>query len=95
MRVILAAFLALFLASCASTTPEPRVVTQPVNIAVARPCNPDLGPRPALLTKEQIKAALLAAPTTDDKVKIMAEQLAIWVGWGPKVEAGLAGCAAP
>ncbi len=93
MRKIILAALCLPLAACA--TPETKIDTVPVDVAVPVPCKPDLGARPALLTKEQIKAALDAAPVHDDKVKIITEQLLLYLGWTAKVEAGLKGCEGP
>ena len=93
MRKIILAALCLPLMSCAPS--EPKIVTQIVEVAVPVPCKPDLGGRPALLTKEQIKAALEVAPVHDDKVKIITEQLLLYLGWTPKVEAGLKGCEGP
>ena len=86
------AIICLCFALAACATPEPRVVTKEVKVAVPTPCKPDLGPRPALMTKDQIKTALAAAPTLDDKTKIITEQLLLYIGWTPVVEAGLKGC---
>lgn len=93
MRALLIAFLCMLLAAC--QTPEPSIVTQTVEVAVPVPCKPNLGQRPALMAKEQIKAALATTPTFDDRMKIIAEQLAMYVGWTPVVEAGLKGCEGP
>lgn len=73
-------------------TPEPKIVTQTVKVAVPTPCTPNLGMRPALMTKDQIKAALDAAPGLDDRVKILTTQVLLYVGWVPVLEAGLNGC---
>lgn len=83
--------LCLCLAAC-GTPPEPVVVTKEVKVAVPTPCKPTIGQRPALLTKDQIKAALAAAPLFDDKMKIVTEQLLLYIGWAPVVEAALKGC---
>jgi hypothetical protein len=91
MRFFALAFL-LMLASC-GTPPEPVIQTKIVEKAVPVPCKkPDLGPRPLLQGKDEIAKALAAAPTFDDRLKIVTEQLLLYVGWTPKVEAGLDGC---
>lgn len=82
--------LCIVLMSC--STPEPRIVTQVVKVAVPVACKPELGARPDLMTKDQVKAAVTSAPTLDDKVKIVTEQLLLYIGWTPVVEAGLKGC---
>lgn len=89
MRLLALAFL-FVLASCA--TPEPKIETKPVNIAVPVKCGVELGERPMLQTKEVIAKALAAAPTFDDRLKIVSEQLLLYMGWTPKVEGALSGC---
>ena len=90
MKYIRALCLCFAVSACAA--PDPRIVTKEVKVAVPTPCKPDIGPRPALLTKDQIKDALAKAPTLDDKTKIITEQLLLYIGWTPRVEAGLSGC---
>ena len=91
MRALTLASL-LLLASC-GTPPEPKIVTQEVKVAVPTPCHPDnLGERPMLQTKDAVAKALAAAPTFDDRLKIVTEQLLLYMGWTPKVEAALSGC---
>lgn len=72
--------------------PEPQIVIKTADIAVSKPCKPTLGPRPALKTKNEIRDALIAAPNIDDKIHILTEQLLLYVGWVPVLEAGLDGC---
>lgn len=79
------------LATCGHT-PDAKVETQVVEKAVPVPCNPPLPPRPALMTKDQIKAALAVAPTFDDRAKIVATQLLLYMGWLPTIEGALQGC---
>lgn len=84
---------AIFLAGCTTPpSPEPVIITKEVKVAVTVPCKPTLPARPNLMTKEQIKGALAVAPSLDDKVKIMTEQLLLYVGWMPIVEGALTGC---
>lgn len=90
-RITALMIMALALSSC-GTPPEPVVITKEVKVAVPVPCKPDLGPRPALKTYDEIKAALSAAQNFDEKTKLITEQLLLYVGWVPKIEAGLAGC---
>jgi hypothetical protein len=89
--VIAASAVALFLLYGCST-PEPKIVTQIVKEAVPTPCNPKLDPRPALMTKDQIRTSLAAAPNIDDRVKILTTQVLLYLGWVPELEAGLNGC---
>lgn len=88
-RIVILA-LCFALASCAAR--EPQIVTKEVKVAVPTPCNPDLGSRPALMTKEQIKHDLDESPTLDDRVKTVTEQLLLYIGWVPVLEAALNGC---
>lgn len=74
------------------TARDPQIITKEVKVAVPTPCTPELGQRPKLMTFDEIKAALAAAPNSDAKTKIITEQLLLYVGWMPKVEAGLKGC---
>lgn len=78
------------LAAC--STPEPQIITKEVHIAVPTPCDPTLPARPALMDKDQVKAALATAPAFDDRVKILSSQLLLYMGWTPIVEAALNGC---
>lgn len=71
---------------------DAKVETQIVEKAVPVPCNPPLPPRPALMTKAEIKAALAAAPTLDDRAKIITTQLLLYLGWTPTIEGALQGC---
>lgn len=88
-----AIILFIALAGCATPAPpEPIVITKEVKVAVAVPCKPTLPARPNLMTKEQIKAVIAVAQSLDDKVKIVTEQLLLYVGWVPVVEAALDGC---
>lgn len=80
------------LAGC-GTPPEPVIKTVTVEKAVPIACSPTLPPRPRLLTKDQVKVAIQGAATLDDRVKIISEQLLLYLGWAPVVEAALAGCA--
>lgn len=74
------------------STPDPVVVTKEVKIAVPTPCNPKLPDRPALMTKDQLKGSLAAAPNLDERVKILTTQVLLYIGWVPEIEAGLNGC---
>lgn len=89
--IILVTAVAVALAGCPAP-PDPQVVTREVKVAVPVPCKPNLGARPALKTYDEIKAALAAAPNFDEKTKLITEQLLLYIGWVPKLEAGLAGC---
>lgn len=89
MRVL---FLIVFCSTLFGCGALPRIVTENVKVAVPTPCNPDLGPRPDLMTKEQIREAIDETPTLDDRVKIVTEQLLHYIGWLPVVEAALSGC---
>ena len=90
MKKLLPLSVCALLAAC--TTPEPQIITKEVKIAVPTPCSPDTGPRPALMTKDQVKTALAASPAFDDRVKILSNQLLLYMGWTPIVEAALSGC---
>ena len=89
-NAILLVFVAVWLFGCAA--PEPKIVTETVKVAVPTPCDPKLAPRPDLMTRDQIKAALAAAPSFDDRVKILTTQVLLYVGWVPEVVAALNGC---
>lgn len=91
MKQIFVLAILFALASCAH--PEPVIVTKEVNVAVPVHCTPQVGTRPMLQDKDTIAKALAAAPTFDDRLKIVTEQLLLYAGWTPKVEAALAGCA--
>ena len=88
VAVVLAA--GLYLVGCAA--PEPKIVKQEVRIEVPVVCAPQLPPRPQLMTKDDLKAAMDGAATFDDRVKILAAQVLLYVGWVPVVEAALDGC---
>jgi len=88
-RAVLAVL--LILTGC-GTPPEPKIVTQTVKVEVPVPCKPDLGQRPALMTKDQINAALVAAPNFDERVRLLTDQLLLYMGWMPQVEAAVKGC---
>lgn len=92
MKKILIIAPALLLAAC-SLPQEPKIVTVTVEKAVPVPCTVKLGDRPDLQTKDAITKALAAAPDFDDRLKIVTEQLLLYMGWTPKVEAALVGCA--
>lgn len=86
----------LLLAGCADQLGhEPEVKTSIVEKAVAVPCDPKLPERPALLTKDQILAQTAAIPKMGDRAKLVLDQLLLYIGWVPVLEAGLAGCAHP
>ncbi len=87
---MLAVALSVILLGC--TTPEPRIITKEVKVAVPVPCKPNLGPRPGLLTKDQIRDALEKAQSLDEKVRILTTQALLYIGWVPVVESALAGC---
>lgn len=89
--LLIVLFTAPMLLGCAGKSPE-RIVTQEVKVLVPVPCRPDLGERPAVKTKEQITAALDAAQSFDDRVKIVAEQLALYIGWASRLEGAIKGC---
>lgn len=93
-RIILVLFFALVvlpITGC-GTPREPQIVTKEVKVAVAIPCKPTLPPRPDLKSYDQIKAATIAAPNLDEKVKVITDQLLLYIGWVPVIEAGLKGC---
>ena len=75
-----------------TTPPEPGIITKTANVAVPTPCKPDLGPRPELMTKDQLKSAVAAASNFDDRVKVLTAQVLLYIGWVPVIEAGLKGC---
>ena len=83
--------LCAILAACAKP-PEPVIQTVTVEKAVPVPCPVKLGDRPDLQNKDVLAKALVAAPSFDDRMKIVTEQLLLYMGWTPKVEAALAGC---
>lgn len=89
--LMLATLLLVGLYGCA-TPPEPKIVTQIVKEAVPTPCSPKMAPRPALMDKPGLKAALAATTNFDDKIKILTSQVLLYMGWLPQVEAGLKGC---
>ena len=92
-RALTAIILAAFLGGCPGPqTPEPEIKVDVAKVAVTVPCKPTLPARPTLMTKEQIKGALAITPTLDDKVKIVTEQLLLYMGWTPIVEGALEGC---
>ena len=92
--VLILLFTAPMLAGC-GTPQEPKIITKTVNVEVAVPCidKAKLPARPALMTLEQIRAALAAAPLFDDRMKIIVAQLRLYSGWTPVIEGALAGCA--
>lgn len=76
-----------------TTKPAPEIQIREVKVAVPVLCTkPNIGPRPNLMTKEQLRIAKAAITNFDDKIKLVAEQLLLYMGWTPKVEAGLQGC---
>lgn len=86
----------LFIASIVlvgCTTPQdPVIKTVTVEKAVPVKCTVTLGDRPDLQTRDVLAKALAAAPSFDDRMKIVTEQLLLYMGWTPKVEAALSGC---
>lgn len=92
-KLIAIALCALTLTACAAR-PDAKVEVHEVKVAVPVPCPVKLGDRPELRSKEQIASDLAAAPTFDDRIKILSEQLLLYIGWVPKVEGALAGCVA-
>lgn len=91
---LLAVFVAVAVHGCApAPAPEPVVTIQKADIAVAQGCNPVLPPRPDLMTKQQVLAAIAGAVTFDDKMKIVTRELVAYIGWVPVIEGGLKGCA--
>jgi len=90
MRTIIVAALILLLTACGTT--RERIVIQEVKVSVPVPCDPTLPQRPALMTKEKVRAAMAAALNLDDRIKIVTEQLLLHIGWVPVIEGGLRGC---
>lgn len=87
----------LLLAGCAhrDQNAAPEVKTQIVNVAVPQPCRTDEHKqRPVLMTTDQIRAALAAAPNVDSKAQIVMSQLVLYMGWLPVVESAIDGCSA-
>lgn len=92
MRKIAALAFALFLAGC--QTPEPKIVTKDVNVAVPVNCNPKITlPASHIMTRNELSAALAKAPNVTEKARIVSDQLLLWMGYGPQLEAGIKACA--
>ena len=91
MKRAIAIITLIMLAGCAAP-PEPQIITKTVNVAVPTPCHPDLGPRPELMTKDQLKSAVAAAASFGDRIKVLTSQVLLYIGWVPVVEAGIKGC---
>lgn len=86
--------LALSLALAACQTAEPRIVTRDVNIAVPIRCAPHIAPPPAhIMTPAELAAALARAPNVTERARIVSDQLLLWLGYDPQLEAGLQACA--
>lgn len=95
MRIVFLAAIFL-LTGCASAPPAPEIQTKDVHVGVAQPCKVDTkDQRPSLMTLPQVRAALAAAPSVDDKAKIVTTQLLAYMGWLPVVEAAMQGCQMP
>lgn len=63
-----AAVLCITLAACATTKPEPQIVTKEVQIPVMVKCHPDIGPEPDYPDTD---AKLKAAPDLFSKVQLL------------------------
>lgn len=92
MRLVIAVAL-LALAGCGAVSQD-KIVTQEVKVAVPVPCRPVLPPRPKLLSKQELATAVTAAPNFDERVRLISDQLLLYMGWVPVIEAGLSGCGA-
>lgn len=65
---IAAAILSITLAACATTKPEPQIVTKEVQVPVMVKCHPDIGPEPDYPDTD---ARLKAAPDLFSKVQLL------------------------
>ena len=90
---IVAGFL---LAGCVTPppSPPPKIETQKVDVAVPVRCSVTV-PKPAepvARSKDDLWKMLQAAPNVTERARIVSDQLLIWLGYGPKLEAALQGC---
>ncbi len=94
LRAALAAGSMLALISCATTpAPEPRIVTQTVNVPVRAPC-PDPADVPTLPRRiAEEHPAMPADP--NEQARILAAKVIELFGYGVRADALLRACAAP
>ena len=90
MRRIAALFTALSLAGCATTTPDPRIVTQIVNVPVPIACvpNPPVAKPDFADTDAKLKAAV--NPFENAKARVIGRLQRI--GYEGEIEAALKAC---
>lgn len=85
----LALILAMALAGCATTVPEPRIETRIVEVPVPTPCAVTIPVEPAY---PDSKAALDAAPGIFEKVKLLLAGRELREAYKNEVKAALIGC---
>lgn len=97
MKTVTIVALCCALAGCAGDKlgHEPEVKTSVVEKAVPVPCRPQMPLRPELFSREQLRDRLAAIPTFDDRMKLVADQLLLYMGWVPVLDTALASCAHP
>lgn len=87
---------ALLLAGCATDQgPEPVVKTVVVDRAVPVPCRPEMPLRPDLLPRTVLRDKLAGLENFDDKMKLVADQLLLYMAWTVVQDEALSACAQP
>lgn len=90
-RSLAALAVCVALAGCA--TPTTRIVTKTVNVAVPVSCNPTIAPPPAhIMSRQELSNAINNAPNVTEEARIVSEQLLLWLGYGPELEAAVKKC---
>lgn len=87
-----AACVALTLAACGTTAPEPRVVTQTVRVPVPVPCATRPGPDPAYVDTDD---AIRSAPGLFERVKLLLAGREQRQAREAELKAANAACAGP
>ncbi|MGC8534867.1 MAG: hypothetical protein ACP5QR_04965 [Rhizomicrobium sp.] len=86
--------LAVCLALTGCATPTTRIVTKTVDVAVPVRCAPTIAPPPAhIMTMAELQRAINTASTVTEQARIVSEQLLLWLGYGPELEAAVQECA--
>ena len=93
IRYLAALTVCLALAGCA--TPTARIVTKTVDVAVPVRCAPVIAPPPAhIMSRDELTKAIDMAPNVTEEARIVSEQLLLWLGYGPELDAAVKECSA-